>query len=264
MGCPSTPLSCLEPSNIFAGVYDPNCGGFVDPSNFQAEQAIFDNGFREQIQNYGVEINYYVNTFNLEEMNFLYGEDTTQEYLGPIVIKSYIEMENIGPVYTLAGFDAGDTITAHVHISTFTSLFSSLSVFTDRDSAIYTVEPRAQDKIEVSPLGCNRPGGRGVKIFEVTEVLDQDVASINPAMGTYIWRIKAVRNEYNNETNEPKENVNNQVYDNTFSGKLSSSLYPSLTSDSKLYDSNSDTFVKNDVFPESTSGNSGSVYGDYY
>ena len=260
MGCPQTPLSCLTPENIFAGVYNPNCGGFADPSNFQAEQVIFDSGFEELINNFGVEISYYVNTFNLSAMNHLYGEHTTQQYLGPTTIKAYVELEEQSPVYTLAGFDSADSLTLYLHINTFTQKFSALSAY-----QYQPVEPKAQDKIKIDPLGCFRPGSRSAKIFDITEVLDQNTTEgLNPAMGHYVWRIKAVRNEYNFETNEPRESVNNQPGDNTFFGKLSSSLYPELTGNDKQYPMNSDEYIQDKVFPPSTSGNSGSVYGDYY
>ena len=64
MSCPTTPLSCLDPVNVFAGIYNPRCGGFADPSSFQAERAVFGSLFQEHINNYGVDINYYVNGFN--------------------------------------------------------------------------------------------------------------------------------------------------------------------------------------------------------
>lgn len=260
MACPTIPLSCLDPSRIFAGVYKPNCAGFADPSNFQAERAIFNSGFEELIHNFGVEIGYYVNTFNVSAMNAVYGEHTTQEYLGPVTIKAYIELEEPSPVYTLAGFDSGDNITAYIHIETFYKTMSSLSAYNYQ-----SIEPKAQDKMIIYPLGCNRQNGRGAKIFEVTEVLDQSTSDgLNPIMGHYIWRIKGVRNEYNFETNEPRENVNNQVGDNSFFGKLSSSMYPELTGNDKLYDLNSDNYVQEKILPPSTSGNSGSSYGDYY
>lgn len=260
MGCNQIPLSCLTPENIFAGVYKPNCSGFGDPSKFQAEQAIFDSGFEELIHNFGVEIGYYVNTFNLSAMNGVYGEHTTQEYLGPVDIKAYLELEEPSPTYTLAGFDSGDNITAYIHIKTFTETMSSLSAY-----GYQPVEPKSQDKMKIYPLGCNRPNGRGAKIFEVTDVLDQSTSDgMNPLMGNYIWRIKGVRSEYNHETNEPQENENSQVYDNTFAGKLSSTMYPTLTTEAKKYPFDADEYVQDKVMPPNTGGSDGSVYGDYY
>jgi hypothetical protein len=261
MGCPQIPLSCLDPSKIFAGVYNPHCGGFADPSNFQAEQAIVGSQFEELINNYGVEIGYRVNTFDMGAMNSAFGEHTTMYWEDPLTIKSYIVMEEPSPVYSIAGFDSSDKITAYLHIKTFTAKFSALSVFQALEMAI---EPKSQDKILVYPLGCDRVSGRGVKIFEVTEATDQDVDEINPLMGHYIWRLKGVRSEFNSATNEPRENVNNQIADNTFFGKLSSSLFPTLTGQAKAYTQNADETVKTQVFPPSTSGNNGSNYGNYY
>ena len=258
MGCPTTPLSCLDPSVIFAGIYNPNCGGFGDPSAFQAERLVFDSGYGELINNFGVEIGYYINTFNLSSANILYGEQPLNEYYGPVSIKAYVEMVEPSPMYTLAGFDSSDTVTAYIHIGTFNSLFSALSVYPSNGQY---VEPKSDDKIIMYPLGCDRRNGRGAKIFTVTEVLDQDVSQMNPLMGHYIWRIKGVRSEFNYETNEPRENVNNQVYDNTFAGKLSSSLYPELSSEEKRYPFNVDTLSK-DIFDQSV--NNTGIYGDYY
>jgi hypothetical protein len=161
----------------------------------------------------------------------------------------------------MAGFDSPDTITSYIHIKTFTSKLSGLSAFSDSD---IPVEPKAQDKIILYPLGCDRVSGRGVKIFDVTEVLDQNATEINPIMGHYIWRIKGVRSEHNSATNEPRENENNQVADNSFFGKLSSALFPSLTGEDKKYSETADDYVKENVFPPSTSGNGGSSYGEYY
>lgn len=261
MGCPTIPLSCLDPSRIFAGVYNPNCGGFADPSNFQAERAIFDSGFNELINNFGIEIGYYINGFNMEAMNSVYGEHTTQTYHGPVTIKSYIQMENPSPVYSLIGFDSSDNITAYIHIKTFTALFSALSVYPANGQTY--IEPKAQDKIVITPFGCDRPGGRSAKIFEVTEVLDEDAGELNPLYGHYIWRIKAVRSEYNSETNEPRESLNHQVYDNTFAGKLSSEVTPDLVDEPKYYPNNADNIAQTQILPPTTERN-GSVYGEYF
>jgi hypothetical protein len=283
--CPTIPLSCLDPSRIFAGVYNPNCAGFGNPANFQAERAIFSSGFEQLIHNFGVSIGYCVNTFSMEEMNSIYGEHTTMYWLDPIPIKAYIQLEEPSPIYALQGFDSSDTITAYIHIKTFTSTFSTLSVFneylvTENNQPIlsesgdliyvgglnrtYVIEPKAQDKMIIYPLGCDRPNGRGAKIFEVTEVLDQDVSELNPIMGHYVWRIKGVRSEFNSTTNEPRESENNQISDSAFFGKLSSTMFPELTGGLKRYDQFADEEVKSKIFPPSTSGNDGSIYGKYY
>lgn len=261
MACPTYALSCLDPSRIFAGVYSPNCAGFADPSNFQAERVIFDSGFGELINNFGVEIGYYVNSFNLSAMNIIYGEHTLMDWYGPVNIKSYVQLEEPSPVYTIGGFDSSDTITAYIHIKNFQTIFGGLSVYPANGQL---VEPKAQDKIVLYPLGCDRPNGRGAKIFEITDVTDQDGSELNPGMGHYVWRLKGVRSEFDSTTNLPRENVNNQAYDNTFAGKLSSSIYPSLTGEPKKYPNNADNVVKTQIFPPSVQNKNGSIYGDYY
>lgn len=259
MGCPTTPLSCLDPSVLFAGIYNPNCGGFADPSAFQAERLVFDSGFGELINNFGVEVGYYINSFNLSAANILYGEMPLNEYYGPVTIKMYIEMTNPSPIYTIQGFDASDTITGYVHIKTFTSKFSALSVYSANGQRI---EPKADDKIIITPFGCDRPNGRGAKIFTVTEAMDEDAESLNPLMGHYIWRIKGVRSEFNFETNEPRELLNDQEHEGSFYGKLSSAIYPSLTSEPKKYPFDIDEISRTDVFDQSQ--NNTNIYGTYY
>lgn len=261
-GCPTIPLSCLTPENIFAGVYRPNCGGFADPSNFQAERVIFNSQFGEMINNYGVTIGYMVNTFEPDQMNSAYGEHTTMYWLSAEEIKAYIQMENGSSIYALAGMNSPDTLTLYLHIDEFETKFGSLSYFQN-----HPVEPKAQDKIIVYPFGCDRPNGRSAKIFEVTEAMDEDQSELNPVMGHYVWRLKAVRSEHNSTTNEPREAFNQQIADNSFFGKLSSVLFPELSSvldDNKIHTQNSDDIVRNEIFPPSTGGSNGSVYGNYF
>lgn len=260
MGCPVTPLSCLDPVNIFAGVYNPKCGGFADPTSFQAEKAIFGSSFQELINNYGVEINYYVNGFNLSAMNGLYGEHPTQEYYGPFVIKSYIELEE-GISLSQFGMMSDDELTSYIAIKDFNNLFA-LSSFVFENNG-QRIEPKSDDLLEITALGCDRPGDRGAKIFRVTEALDQSVQDgINPIMGHYVWKLTAKRYEPSHETNAPMESGNDQVYDNDFSGKEESTLFPSLTSDPKVYNYDVDVDSQTRVYDMDNTDNN--LYGDYY
>jgi hypothetical protein len=261
MGCPTIPLSCLTPENIFAGVYRPNCGGFADPSNFQAERVIFSSGFGELINNYGVEVGYMANTFEPSEMNAIYGEHSTMYWLSAVDIKAYVMMENGSPIYGIAGMDSPDTVTLYIYIKDFTEKFKNFAYFQN-----HPVEPKSQDKIILYPFGCDRPNGRSAKIFEVTEALDEDQSELNPAMGHYVWRIKGVRSEFNSTTNEPREAFNQQIADNSYFGKLSSVLFPQLSADiddNKIYTDDADTTVQQEIFPPTTANNS-SVYGNYF
>ena len=85
---------------------------------------------------------------------------------------------------------------------------------------------------------------------------------MNPAMGHYVWRLKAVRYEPSRETNAPAELGDDQVYDNIFSGKLSSTMYPALTTDPKVYPFDIDTISKTEVYDMDNTPND--IYGTYY
>ena len=284
MGCPTTPLSCLDPVNIFAGVYNPHCGGFADPSNFQAERAIYKSAFGELINNYGVDVDYYINGFNVDECNILYGEHSTQKYSEPFVVRAYIKMEESVSLSRF-GMDSDDELTGYISIAGFEESF--LEYLTTESGAILRnelnvpialdgdsisqffktnglrVEPKSDDLIKVTALGCDRPGNRGAKIFRITSVIDQSTsAGLNPVMGHYAYKITAKRYETSMETNAPQELGNDQVYDNEFSGKMESAIFPTLTSDAKVYNFDIDTISKDQVYDMTNTDDS--VYGNYY
>jgi hypothetical protein len=190
----------------------------------------------------------------------LYGEHPTQVYSDPFTIKAYIELEETVSL-SMLGMDSDDELTAYIAIKDFTTVFSpSASIFIANGQRI---EPKSDDLIELTALGCDRPGDRGAKIFRITEALDQSVQDgLNPAMGHYVWRLKAKRYETSHETNAPMEYGDDQVYDNTFSGKLSSILFPSLSTDQKIYPFDIDVISKEEVYDMNNTDNN--VYGDYY
>ena len=125
-----------------------------------------------------------------------------------------------------------------------------------------SVEPKSGDLIKVWPLGCDRPNGRGAKIFEITERTDQDVSSINPILGHYVYRLKAKRFEYSFEPGAPQEPQNQQVFEDTFSGKLSSNIPGETPSAPKSYPTNVNDDSKTKVLDMSV--NNTDIYGTYY
>ena len=62
------------------------------------------------------------------------------------------------------------------------------------------------------------------QLFEITEARYQDLsqAGLNVAQGHYVWKLHAKRFDYSFEPNAPKEGNFDQVYDNSFSGIVSS------------------------------------------
>ena len=77
--CNTNRLNCT-PEEVFAATAIPSCGKLVIPDNLQAEQLVFDQAFNDLINNYGIPVNYYINTFNLSAADLFYGEDLTKSF----------------------------------------------------------------------------------------------------------------------------------------------------------------------------------------
>jgi hypothetical protein len=258
MTCNTNKQICT-PAGVFAGVANPACGQFFNPSNFQAEQIIYDTAFADLINNFGVPINYYVNAFNISAADALYGEDPTRKFLGPYELQLYIELTESSPYLSKFGLVSDDELTGYVHINTFTTTMSSLVNYA---SFGQVVEPKSGDIIELTALGCDRPNGRGPKWFEITERVDQDIAKLNPLLGHYVYRLKAKRYEHSFEPGLSGERQNQQVYENSFSGILSSNIPGVSASQAKSYPFDVDNISKVDVLDMSV--NDTDIYGSYY
>jgi hypothetical protein len=297
-------MSCNTNRNVpittaFAAVANPNCGQFFNPGNFSGEQVIYDTAFKDLINNFGIPVDYYINTFNLSAADNLYGEHPTAVFYGPVSIMMYVELNENAISLSKFGFASDDELTGYVHIQTFTDIMSGKYFYIRTDNGDFlnynespsdfdrllgndreayfkyfnngqAIEPKSGDLIQISPLGCDRPNGRGAKIFEITERTDQDISSLNPLLGHYIYRLRAKRYEYSFEPGAPQEPQNQQVFENSFSGKLSSNIFNDNTavrqyeqpSEDKSYPGDVDTESKTKVLDMSV--NDTDIYGSYY
>ena len=150
---------------------------------------------------------------------------------------------------------------------------NALSALRDQQGTRYTMlnnfietkqglEPKSGDLMDIVQLGCDRPGGRCSKIFEVTERMDQDLAGgLNPLLGHYVWRIRGKRYEPSFEPGAPQECKNEQVYDNKFSGVSETTLPTDDISADKSYPGNI-TEKSKDIYDMSV--NDTDIYGNYY
>jgi hypothetical protein len=257
MSC--NPNRNCSPESTFAAVASPGCAQFFNPGNFQAEQLIYDTSYSDLINSYGVPINYYVNTFNLLSADLFYGEEPNKVFKGPYELQMYIELTENAINLSKFGFASDDELTGYLHINTFTVIMSSVL---DYASFNQVVEPKSGDVIELTALGCDRPNGRGSKWFEITERVDQDISSLNPLLGHYVYRVRAKRYEHSFEPGLSGERANQQVYDNSFSGVISSSIPTVSASESKSYTFDVDEESKTDVYDMSV--NKTDIYGNYY
>lgn len=225
------------------GSYKVNdCFTFVSKDNNSNERETYSNYWAEQIGLYGQKVGYIVNNFNTLSADNLYGEQPTQAYSPPVMIKMLINLNENAVMLSKYGLQSDDELTAFVHISSFYQTFG------------YPNEPKSGDLFQLIEYGSDRPGGRNGKIFEITERLDEDIAQINPLMGHYVWLLKAKRFEYSFEPGVTGEAVNQQVFDDA--------KKPNAEGAEKPYNYNVNDDSKNKVF-DYTKTDYDSVYGSY-
>tara|TARA_R100001079_G_C4446676_1_gene151462 strand:- start:139 stop:978 length:840 start_codon:yes stop_codon:yes gene_type:complete len=279
MGCNENRLNCT-PDEVLAATAIKQCSKLVDPSVLQAEQLVFDKAYEDIINSFGVEVDYYVNSFSLLSADLLYGEQPASVFLGPTNLMMYIELSQDALQLSKFGFDPGDEFTGYVHIDTFSDVLSANTYYVPTNqgllssalsgsgfdssviSELSSIEPKAGDLVQVTPLGCDRPGQRGAKVYEITEKMDEDVSALNPVLGHYVFRIRAKRFDFSFQTEAPREKVDSNIFENSFSGTLSTQLSGDEVSRDKGYTWDIDDESKETVFDMST--NNTDIYGDYY
>tara|TARA_B110000908_G_C10244865_1_gene448229 strand:+ start:27 stop:812 length:786 start_codon:yes stop_codon:yes gene_type:complete len=259
----------IDYDNCYPGmqVVDTACYRFTDKSIQESERFLFSNWWREEINQFGVKVKYFVNTFNTLSANNLYGEEPTKVFADPREIIIAATLNENAITLSQFGFESDDDITAYIHISSFYDEFYTLSAVWETQYNI--VEPKAGDVFQLSEYGDDRPNNRQAKYFEITEKLDEDIAQINNLAGHYVFLIKAKRLDYSFEPNIPFNNLtsnisgNSQIYEDTFAGRLSGSVNEQSQTKKDNYDLyNVDSTSKEDVFNMSV--NDTDVYGDYY
>ena len=238
-------------------VYGTSGVRFLNVSDNAGEIALFNNWWQEQISQYGQQINYYINGYNLSAHDFLYGEHTLLRYAPPIPMVMAIQLSNDNVILSKFGLQGEADLTAWIGISTFTSTVTAVSGALSAQN----YEPKAGDLIELAEYGSTRPGGRSGKVFEITERLDESGnEEANQIMGHYIWSIKAKRYEWNYELSAPREKKMDQVYDNKYEGPVNSLPKVMETKEYSQFVDKTSAEVFNYV--EHTNSNT-SVYGEY-
>jgi hypothetical protein len=278
---------------------DQTCFRYVDKESTGNEQYLFSNYYREQINQYGTKITYYVNAYNALSADNFYGEDPTRKFAPGIDINVVMELSENANTLTRFGFQADDEITILIHISAFQEKFYNVgmkflaatqgddsNILTERkvdcddervrteDPSVFEtqfdqVQPKSGDIFTLTEYGKGRPGERSGKMFEVTEILDQDIARFNQLGGHYTWIVKGKRFDYSFEPGLEPERGSQQVYDNSFNGILSGGIQD--MSPVKKYDeqnaANNKLLSINDVSKSlifnMNKYNNTNVYGEY-
>ena len=172
------------------------------------ERMNFDSWWKEQINHYGVEVNYYTNNHSLSGQDFIYGEQPTQVFSDPVKIIVVMNLNENALSLSRFGVMADDEVTALISFSSF------------QEQLGVGEEPKAGDIFELEEYGRSRPGGRTGKIFEITQRVDQDVTQINQLQGHYVWLMTAKRFDYSYEPNAPQEQPVGSITDDVFEGLI--------------------------------------------
>ena len=206
----------------------------------------------EQIDIYGQLVDYHVLGYSLTGHDAIYGEQPGARYDNARQLTMYVELNESSIYLSRFGIQSDDDVTAFIPIVKFQTVVPGYEG--------HAAEPKAGDVFTLNEYGNDRLNGRGGKSFEITQRVEQENTTINPLMGHYVWLIKAKRLDYTFEPGLGAENKSDQVYDNTFAGRLSG--YTNLATAVKTYDDTAD--VKSaDIFNYGTINDVDDVYGDY-
>jgi len=262
-------MSITYDNNCFPGMAqdDSACWRFADKGNQESERLLFSNWWREQINQFGTKVSYFVNTFNTLSADNIYGEQPTKIFADPRDIVIAATLNDNAITLSQYGFQSDDDVTAYIHISSFETTFNDLTSVWETQYNV--IEPKAGDVFQLSEFGNDRPNNRQAKYFEITEKLDQDIATMNQLGGHYVFLVKAKRLDYSFEPNIPFNNItssisgNSQVYESSFAGRLDGGDNPQSEPKKDNYDQyDINEESKKEVFD--MSANDTDVYGDYY
>jgi hypothetical protein len=230
---------------------------YLNVNDNASEIALFQSWWQEQISQYGQQVNYYINGYNLSAHDFFYGEMPLVQFAPPIPMVMAIQISGDNAILSKFGLQGQADLTAYITINTFTSTVTAISGALS--AANY--EPKAGDLIELAMYGTTRPNGRSGQIYEITERLDQSGSDdSNQLLGHYVWTIKAKRYDYSYEINAPREKLMDQVYDNKYDGEVNSLPKVIETKDyTQFVDKTSQKVFD---YRENAQANT-SVYGDY-
>lgn len=197
------------------------CFSLYDKQRLAPDIELIHNAAEEVVQKLGQRIDYYVSTFTPLCADNTYGEEPTSVFWGPKQLKIVIELNESSLALSKFGFNADDEVTGYFTIRGFSDSFVGEQI---HQMIQQEVAPKSGDVFQMTEYGSDRVGERGGNFFEITERRDQDISSgqMNPLGGHYLWRIKAKRLDYSFQPGISGERGNDQVYDDTFSGVLSS------------------------------------------
>ena len=235
------------------------CYELYDKNRLQPDIKVFSNIADEMVNSMGQKIEYWVNSMVLTSADVLYGEQPTSVFYGPKIVKMIINLNESNLSLSKFGFNADDDITGYMSYYTFVSAMSNDDVYTRLNQDI---EPKSGDVFKMVEYGQDRKNGRSGNFFQITQRRDQDIGdNMNILGGHYGWQIKAKRLEYSWEPGLPQESLNVQSNDDSFYGKLVSTISGEISSTDYSYGESADERSRHYIIDMTF--NNTSVYGTY-
>lgn len=235
------------------------CYELYDKSRLQPDIKVIANVADEMVNAMGQKVEYWVNTMELSSADLLYGEQPTSVYYGPKIVKMIINLNESNLSLSKFGFNADDDITGYMSFYTFVSAMSNDDIYTRLNQDI---EPKSGDVFKMTEYGQDRKNGREGNFFQITQRRDQDIGdNMNLLGGHYGWQIKAKRLEYSFEPGLPQEKLNVQSNDDSFYGKLVSTISGEISSTDYSYGKSVDEQSKHFIIDMTY--NNTSIYGTY-
>ena len=171
---------------------------YLDKTINQNERGLFNSYWKEQINIYGQEVNFFSNKSTLSGMNVLYGEEPSAGFLNGQKLIVLLNLNNDSYLLSKFGIIADSDLNGVLHPDDFTAVFGLSS------------EPKPSDLLQLSEFGSDRLNWpkRGATVYELTEVVDEFIT--NPLGGHYVWFFKAKRYDYAYEEGSPESGVGNK------------------------------------------------------
>ena len=228
--------------------YYSNTGRFTNKANNTNErERLYKTWWTDQIAQYGTSTTYFTRDATLSASDKFYGENTIGGFKDGIALVMVMNLSDNSITFSKFGLTSDDEVEAFIDISTFQETLSS-NYDTDNN---YSIEPKAGDVFQLTELGNDRINGRSGKYFEITERVDESIATINQLQGHYIFKIKARRYDFSYTDNDVEETGSEQITDDALSGRTTDSIQDYI----------------NDLDTEQSSyfdyGTNDDVYGDY-
>lgn len=236
-----------------------NCYELYDKTRLAPDINVIQNAADEMVNSLGQKVDYWINTSTMSGSDVLYGEQPTSVFHGPKLVKMMITLNESTLSLSKFGFNSDDDVVGYLTYNTFLTAMSGDDIYNRLNQDI---EPKAGDVFRLTEYGNDRQNGRSGKMFEITQRIDQNISeSMNPLGGHYGWQIKAKRLDYSWQPNLPQETVNEQITNDSFYGKLSSSITGEVSSAELTYDIIIDTESKEEVLDMSVLDTT--MYGTY-